>query len=123
MRSTLITLSIAVLALPFAHAQSLSDYQINTIKNSFNYAQPLLQSWGIGTYAEALLELDTPSWSTLTPGIKLSSFYSSSPDSLNEVLALFYAEAAQSQIRWLCNNISQTSADGAVSHRPDQPQL
>ena len=36
---------------------------------------------------------------------------------------LLYGAAADSQVRWLLNNVSRTSEDGAISHRPDQLQL
>ncbi|EKM58181.1 uncharacterized protein PHACADRAFT_159260 [Phanerochaete carnosa HHB-10118-sp] len=143
MRATLVSLFIASFILPLGLSQILSDSQINTIISGLDSAQPPLQSWEIGTFAEALLELDTPRWSTLTPGVELSSFSSPPPDSLDEVLAiakrhraplltnaaagdpsstgfavvlanltgqgqadgLFYADAADSQIRWLFNNL------------------
>lgn len=94
-----------------ATAQNLSSSQVNTIKSQLSSFD--LQSWEIGTYAQALLELDTPSWSTLTPGVHFPSVASSSPpDSLGEVLN--YAKSV-AQNWTTANNVTSANANTVVA--------
>ncbi|GJE85437.1 glycoside hydrolase family 88 protein [Phanerochaete sordida] len=106
MRTTFVSLFIAALGL--ARAQELTDAQITTIKNGLDSAQPPLQSWEIGTYAEALLELDTPSWSTLTPGVPFATYTTAAPPgSLDAVLAIARSVVQQ----WTdANNVTAANA-------------
>ncbi|GJE94139.1 hypothetical protein PsYK624_103070 [Phanerochaete sordida] len=84
-----IALASLLVASPFVQASSpnLTSSQTDAIKAGLSASD--LQSWEIGTFAEALLELDTPSWSPQTPGVQFASFLTSSPpSSLDEVFTL-----------------------------------
>lgn len=104
------TLSFTSLSLLLAvsTAQNLSSSQVDAIKSKLSATD--LQSWEIGTYSQALLELDTPSWSTLTPGVQYPALASGSPpSSLDEVLA--YAKSVTQN--WTA--INRVSTDNASS--------
>lgn len=83
-------LSLCALALaPAAHGQNLSSSQVDTIRT--HLAASAQQSWELGTRAQAILELDTPAWSVLTPGVtfpRSTDEFAHPPDSLNEVLEI-----------------------------------
>lgn len=83
-------LSLCALALaPAAHAQNLSSSQVDTIRT--HLAASAQQSWELGTRAQAILELDTPAWSVLTPGVtfpRSTDEFAHPPDSLSEVLEI-----------------------------------
>ena len=84
---SLLSLFAALSPVHASQSPDLTSSQTDTIKSALSASQ--LESWEIGTFAEALLELDTPSWSPQTPGVQFSSFFSSSPpSSLDEVFTL-----------------------------------
>ncbi|KAI0086828.1 Six-hairpin glycosidase [Irpex rosettiformis] len=64
-------------------AQNLTQDQLNAVKDRL--AESAKQSWELGTRAQALTELDTPSFSVLTVNADVPPS-TSAPDSLNEVL-------------------------------------
>ncbi|KIP05068.1 hypothetical protein PHLGIDRAFT_31058 [Phlebiopsis gigantea 11061_1 CR5-6] len=95
----------------YVTGQNLSSSQVNTIKSQLSSTD--LQSWEIGTYSQALLELDTPSWSTLTPGVSFPSVAAgSSPSSLDEVFA--YAKTV-AQNWTVVNHVSSDNASSIVA--------
>ncbi|KAI0337128.1 Six-hairpin glycosidase [Trametopsis cervina] len=67
------------------HAQSLTSDQLSDVKNRL--AEGAKQSWELGTRAQALTELDTPSFSVLTINATLPPPISA-PPSLSEVLSI-----------------------------------
>ncbi|KAI0698006.1 hypothetical protein BC835DRAFT_1405518 [Cytidiella melzeri] len=76
-----------------AFAQNLTDDQLNAVKERL--AQGAKQSWELGTEAQALTELDTPSFSVLTTSASLPP-PQSAPGSLEEVLTI--AQSAVSKL-------------------------
>lgn len=82
MVNRLLALTLLVLAKD-ACAQNLSEDQINAVKDRL--AQGAKQSWELGTRAQAITELDTPSFSVLTANASIPPS-TSAPDSLDEVL-------------------------------------
>ncbi|KAF7791993.1 hypothetical protein EIP86_003020 [Pleurotus ostreatoroseus] len=67
-------------------AQNLTADQLNAVKQRL--AEGATQSWELGTRAQALTELDTPSYSVLTPDLTLPPPSSSPPSSLDEVFSI-----------------------------------
>ena len=105
-------LPLSLLAcLPLTYSQNLSSSQVDTIRSQLSSIE--LQSWEIGTFAQALLALDTPSFSVLTPGVSFSSFATASPpSSLDEVFAL----AKSVTQNWTSlNNVTSSNAQSVVA--------
>lgn len=81
--SARILVAVALLLASQACAQNLTDDQISAVRDRL--AQGALQSWELGTRAQALTELDSPSFSVLTTTAWLPP-PQSAPGSLGEVL-------------------------------------
>lgn len=67
-------------------AQNLTADQLNAVKQRLS--DGATQSWELGTRAQALTELDTPSYSVLSTDVSLPPPLSSPPSSLDEVLSI-----------------------------------
>lgn len=111
-------LASLLIAFPLVQASqspNLTSSQTDAIKAALTASD--LQSWEIGTYTEALLELDTPSWSPQTPGVQFSSFFTSSPpQTLDEVLS--YAKSVTQN--WTSqNNVTGTTTGLAAPLLPN----
>ena len=66
-----------------ALAQNLTTDQLNTVKERL--AESALESWELGTRAQVLTALDTPSYSVLSTDVDLPPPTSQPPSSLDEV--------------------------------------
>ncbi|KAI0067410.1 hypothetical protein BV25DRAFT_1819734 [Artomyces pyxidatus] len=93
--------------LPSTVSQTLSDDQVALVKQRL--AEGATHSWELGTRAQALLELDAPSFSVLTSGAPVpppTSLNSSATASLSDVFSI-----AQKVVSGL-SNISSSSGVG-----------
>ncbi|THG98168.1 hypothetical protein EW026_g3969 [Hermanssonia centrifuga] len=79
-------LAVSLLFHGFSAAQNLTDDQLSQVKQRL--AEGALQSWELGTRAQALTELDTPAYSVLTVDASLPPSQSSPPSSLDEVFGI-----------------------------------
>jgi hypothetical protein len=75
-----------------ACAQNLTDDQLSAVKDRL--AQGAQQSWELGTRAQALTELDSPSFSVLTTNTSLPP-PASAPDSFDEVFDIVQAAVSK----------------------------
>ncbi|KAI8976354.1 hypothetical protein BD414DRAFT_166093 [Trametes punicea] len=71
--------------LPHARAQTLTEDQLNAVKDRL--AEGATHSWEIGTRAEALIEDDTPTYSVLN-NTSLPPPQGQAPSSLDEVISI-----------------------------------
>lgn len=109
--TTLLLLASTSCLLP-AQAQNLTASQLDAVKQRL--AEGAQQSWELGTRAQALIELDTPSYSVLTTDVTLPPPTSSPPGSLGEVWSIVQAVIANRSLVTASGPQPLISADGAA---------